>query len=241
MIQINLLPDVKQEYLRARRTRNLAISSSIIAGLVAGGVVVVLALGLAAQATRELLVDGKIEDEYQTLSSTENLSELVTLQNQLNLISSQHENKSVDSRLFSMLQAINPAEPDDVQFSSVRLGAEDASLILEGVTGGGYAAVEALTKTIMNTKIEYLSGEEALSEPIATKVSIIGTGFGEDTSGKRVLRFEVSVDYHEQLFVNTAKEVEIVGPTKRIDVTDSRIGVPDSLFAAPIQDEEESE
>lgn len=239
MIQINLLPDVKQEYLRARRTRNFAISASIIVGLAAGAVVVLLALMLGAQAAREVIADNSIESEYEKMSQVENLSELVTLQNQLNLISSQHENKSVDSRLFSFLQVVNPKSPNNVQFSSVTLNPEETQLTLEGVTEGGYPAVEALTKTIMNTDLEYVSGQERSSEPVASKVSIAGTSFGEDSSGKRVLRFEVVVDFHDQLFVNSAKSVKIAGPDRRIDVTDSRIGVPDSLFTAPIEDEEE--
>ncbi len=239
MIQINLLPDVKQEYLRTRRIRNTAISIAIITGLAAGGVVVLLVLVLGAQLTREVLADDQIKKQYAEMSQVDSLSELVTLQNQLELISSQHENKSVDSRLFSFLQAINPAAPNDVQFSSVSLDPSDFTITLEGLTDGGYPAVESLTKTIMNTKVEYVSGQEEMTDPVASQVAISETRFGEDSSGKRVLRFKIVVDYYEQLFVNTAKSVEIVGPDRRIDVTDSKVGVPDSLFTAPIEDEEE--
>lgn len=239
MIQINLLPDIKQEYLRARRTRNTAISIAIIAGLAAGAVVVLLALILGALATREVFVDNTINTEYEKMSQVENLSELVTLQNQLDLISSQHENKSMNSRLFSFLQAINPTSPNDVQFSSVTLNPESSTLTLEGMSDGGYPAVESLTKTIANTELEYVSGQERYSEPVAVKIAVAETGYGEDSSGKRVVRFKVTVEYHQKLFANTAKSVKIAGPDRRIDVTDSRVGVPDSLFAAPAQDEEE--
>lgn len=239
MIQINLLPDVKQEYLRARRTRNLTISVSILTGLAAGGIVVLLALALGAQAAREFAADNSIKNEYEELSSVDNLSELVTLQNQLSMISSQHEGKSMDSRLFSFLQVVNPRSPNNVQFSGVNLSPTGSTLKLEGSTSGGYPAVEALSKTIMNTKLEYVVDQERTSEPIASKVSIIDTGIGEDSTGKRVLRFEVIVSYHEQLFVNTSKGVKIVGPDRRIDVTDSRVGVPDSMFTAPVQQEED--
>lgn len=239
MIQINLLPDVKQEYLRARRTRNLAISISIFVGLAAVGVVVLLALMLGGQIARELLSDNKIDSEYEKMSQVENLSELVTLQNQLNLISSQHDKKSVDSRLFSFLQVINPKAPNDVQFSTVSLDPENLQLKLEGVTAGGYPAVEALKKTILNTDMEYVSNQERYSEPVSDRVSIESTSFGEDSSGRRVLRYEVVVDYHDMLFVNSAKNVKIVGPDRRIDVTDSRVGIPDSLFTAPLEEDEE--
>ena len=49
MIQINLVPDVKQEMLRAQRMRNFTISMAIVVGLVAAGVVVILGLVYGAQ------------------------------------------------------------------------------------------------------------------------------------------------------------------------------------------------
>jgi len=53
MIEINLIPDVKQEFIRAQKVRNAAITFSILAGIVAGGIVVVLVLVLGAQSLHE--------------------------------------------------------------------------------------------------------------------------------------------------------------------------------------------
>lgn len=239
MIQINLLPDVKQEYLRARKVRNFAISVAILAGLASVAIVVLLLMALGVQKGREALADNAIKTEYESLSQIEDLSELVTLQNQLSLIGDQHDNKTMDSRLFSLLQAINPPAPNNIQFTTVSLDPEDTILTIEGVATQGYNAVETLTKTIRNTKFEFIRDQEVGSEDVATKVSIGETGFGENADGKRVLRFEVLITYNDILFSNEVDYKQISAPSRRIDVTDSRVGVPNSIFTAPVEATEE--
>ena len=110
---------------------------------------------------------------------------------------------------------------------------------IEGIANRGYPAVEALKKTIDNSTIEYLRDQDEATEPIANKVSIGETSFAENADGRRVLRFEIFVDYNELLFSNQVSDVSVNGPNRRIDVTDSRVGVPDSLFANPVGDEED--
>lgn len=244
MIQINLIPDIKKEYLRARRMRDLTISVSILVGLAAGGLVVAMVLFLGTQALRESLADNAIKDEYAKLEQIEGLSEMVTIQNQLSLISSQHESSTRDSRLFSVLQTINPPRPNDVRFSSVQLIPETDTLELQGTAAAGYPAVEELVKTISSVNIRYddEGAENGRGEtPLAQEVIIGDTSYGVDGENERILRFSVKVVYAPDLFKNTIKDVEIDGPRGRINVTDSRVRVPDSLFTAPARDLEEEE
>ena len=48
MIEVNLIPDVKREYLRAQRMRNMVVSVSIMVMSGAGGASAVLGVGLGA-------------------------------------------------------------------------------------------------------------------------------------------------------------------------------------------------
>lgn len=241
MIQINLIPDVKREYLRARHMRDVAISLSVLASILAGVVILLMALVLSLQVARNFFADQNIKSEYEKLSSVQDLGEMVTIQNQLGLISSQHASKTVDSRLFSVLQAINPNPPNDVKFTTISLDPDEGTLNFEGLADGGYNAVETLTKTIQNTNVQYSTGSDGNSqtEPLATEVMVGETSYGVGSDNKRVLRFEMSVSFLEDLFTNRLKSVKIIGPTKSIDVTDSKLRVPSSLFSAPASDEGE--
>lgn len=234
MIQINLVPDIKQEYLKAQRTRNMAISISILVGLASVGVVVVLGLILGGQYVLDAQAKGRIESEYQKLSSVEDLSEILTIQNQLTVLPDQHLMSTRDSRLFVVISAINPAAPNEVTFSSVKLNPADKVVTLEGSAVGGYPAVEALKKTIESTKFEYTSkdSDQSVSEPLASNVGIESTSLGEDNSGAKVLRFTLNFQYAEDLFVNSVSNARIVSPTAKLDVTDSKTRIPESLFQA---------
>lgn len=243
MIQINLIPDVKQAYLKARKMRNLAITFSILAGLAAGAVVVLMVLFLLVQVGRDKLADMAIDKEYKQLSEVNDLSNLITIQNQLSLISGQHQARSVDSRLFTVLQSINPPAPNDVRFTSVKLDPTAKLLTLEGVADAGYPAVEALKKTITNAQFQYAESTEDTATtttiPLMDEVEVGETSFGETSDGRRVLRFTMTLKYPDVLFTNKAQNARIITPTRRIDVTDSRIQVPDSLFSNPVKDTEE--
>ncbi len=47
----------------------------------------------------------------------------------------------------------------------------------------------------------------------------------------------MTVMYYKDLFTNAIQDVKIAAPTRKIDVTDSKLRVPDSLFSAPATDE----
>lgn len=238
MIQINLLPDVKQQLISARRTRNTVISISILAAMIAGGIVALMLILLGVQATRNGIADSDIKKEFAKLSAVDDLSDMVTIQNQLTKINGLNDNKSMDSRVFAVLQVINPAEPNNVQFTNVTITPEENKLVLEGKTAS-YSALEALEKTIHNTKLSYATKDDSTqkSEDLATDVVVLQRNFGEDSDGSKVVTFQMEVTYHDLLFSNAAKNVKIEGAAQKIDVTDSRVRVPESLFGTPVETE----
>lgn len=232
MIQINLLPDVKQEFLRAKRTRNTVISISIIAGLASGALVVVLLIVLGAQAGLDRLADNDIKREYAALQQVDDLSEMLTIQSQLASISEQHKSKTMTSRLFSVMQVVNPTGDNSVQFISASVIPETNTITLDGTARNGFPAVEALRKTIQNTRLEYRLDGEPVEEPLAAHVSVGDTMLAEDADGRRVVRFQITIEGAEVLLNNSTTDMQIRGPERRIDVTDSRLGVPESIFTS---------
>lgn len=239
MIQINLIPDVKREYLRARSIRNATISISILVGASAVGLVAVLAVILGGQNLREADMDSRIQEEHAKLTEVAPLNEALTLQNQLAQVSVLNDNKNTTSRMFQVLQAINPSGENSVRFTMVRVNTAESQILLEGIAQNGYPAAEALKKTIMNTTLSYREGEEVVEQPLANTITDGEASYGEDSSGNRVLRFAIIIDYTDALFSNIITSAKIDGPSGSINVTDSKIGVPSSLFSEPASDIDE--
>lgn len=230
MIQVNLIPDIKRELLRAQQMRRTAISIAIFAGVVAAGVVIALGVILGVQIVHENIARENIKKEYKTLVSVDNIENVLTIQNQLKSIQSYQDKRTIDSRLFDVLGAINPTEPNSVKFSSIKLDPVGQIITIEGTAVNGYAATETFRKTILNTTVESGSGSDLVKVPLATVVTIGETSYGEAADGARVLRFTVSFAYSDGLFDNSLKSIKIVTPTAKVDVTDSKTRVPESLF-----------
>lgn len=235
MIEINLIPDVKREFIQAQKMRNTAISLSIFVGLISVAVVVLLGAILGGQAIHDNLTRNEIKKQMTTLQNVENIDEVVTIQNQLTKISNLHDNKSINSRIFDVLTAINPAAPNDVRISTVRVDPSESTIYIEGLASNGYPATETFRKMILNTVVEKGQDEDKETVPLSEEVTLSDTSYGESTDGSRVLRFTLSFTYPEGLLDNSVKIVRIVTPETRV-VTDSRTRVPDSLFSQQADD-----
>ena len=231
MIEINLLPNVKRELLKTRAMRNRVISISFLVGGASIAAVVVLALIFGSQIAAEAVQNGVIKDRNDKLMAVEDLNKVVTIQHQLTKINEQHSGKKINSRIFDVVTAVNPVTPNNVSFSDIKVNPESKTITLEGSAVNGYSALETLKKTILNTKVQTTDGDKS-SEVSLTKETKDGdTSFGENSEGKKVLQFSFSFEYAEELLAPANNgTVSVLTPTGKVDVTDSRQGIPDSLF-----------
>ncbi len=238
MIEINLVPDVKQELIKAQRVRASVISLAIVIGVAVIGVVVLLAIWVfGVQTARDILTDNAIKSESQKLSAVEDVSNTLTIQNQLSKLTAMHDSKSIDSRLFDILTTINPAAPNNVSITKVVLDSTAKTIKLEAQARNGYPALEVFKKTITATNFEFTTDGTKTSVPLADQMSDSDRSYGEDASGAKVLRFTLTFVHPEQLFSRTAQNAVIVAPGKS-NVTDSFLGVPNSLFTQKASDTE---
>lgn len=238
MIEINLVPDVKQELIKAQRVRASVISIAIVVGIGAVGIVVLLAVWVfAIQAARGLISDNTIKKESDTLSKVQDISNTLTIQNQLSKLSGMHDNKNIDSRLFDILTTINPSEPNNVSITNISLDSTTTTIKLEAQAVNGYPALDVFKKTINATTFQYNQDDEKHTVKLATGMSDSDRSYGEDASGAKVLRFTLTFTYPAELFSKSSQNAVIVAP-ERTNATDSFLGVPQSLFVQKAGDAE---
>lgn len=240
MIEVSLIPDVKQELIRARRMRATVVSVAILAMIVSGGVVALLAVYVfAGQGVRGYAADTAIKDNFSELSKVEDLSNMLTVQNQLEKISETHADKTISSRLFDVLSVIVPPAPNNVSLTSTEMDTEEGTLTIEGQSPTGFLAYEAFKKTIAATELNYYEdgNNEVMTAMLASDIIDGERSYGEDQDGRRVLRFSISFTYDPALFDSASKRMVVQGPDRR-NATDSFVAIPDSLFTVPASDEE---
>jgi len=231
MIEINLIPDVKQELLKAQHARAVVISASILTSIIAVGLVIVLAFYIyAVQGVRSNYLDGQIKSKGEQLTSIADLSKTLTIQNQLGAISALNSQKNMTSRLFDAMSAITPTGSTTVKYSNIILtpseDSEGGAIQLEGQTAT-YDSMELFKKIITNTSIQYVKDGEPVIVPLATNISTKDISYGEDANGNKVLRFTISFEYPDELFATSIADTDI--SYKQIvngNVTDSYLGIP---------------
>lgn len=235
MIEINLIPDVKQELIKAQRVRSVVISFSILSGIIALGIVVVLSVYVfGVQTVRSALDDDAIKKGAEELASVEDLSKVLTIQNQLSKIDELNNQKKINSRVFEVLAAVIPPEPNNIQISNLDIDATTSVLAIEGQTAG-YDSLEVFKKTIDGAVIEFKADGETQRVELASNISTSDVSFGEDSTGAKVLRFTLSFTYPVELFSPTVPGV-VVKLTNAGNVTDSYLGIPKSIFADRARD-----
>lgn len=240
MIQINLIPDVKQELIKAQRVRSVVISISILTGMASVGILALLCFWVfAVQSVRSGILDDDIDKKGVQLSEVKDLSKILTIQNQLSKIESLSQTKTMDSRLFDMLNSVIPAYPNDVKISAISIDSDNKAIEIEGQAAEGYAALEIFKKTILGSYVRYLdSDSKAQKVKLSDELSTSDVSYGEDSSGVKVLRFTMRFKYVDELFSPDSKSVSVV-VENRGNVTDSYLGIPKSVFADKAKDIEE--
>ncbi|MEI7689624.1 MAG: hypothetical protein WCI79_01505 [Candidatus Saccharibacteria bacterium] len=231
MIEINLMPDVKQELIKAQQVRAKVIAVSVAIGVISISVVALLAAYIfAVQSVRSSMADTAIENGSDSLNSVEDLSKTLTIQNQLTKIAALNDDKKISSRIFDVLNAIIPPAPNSVQISNLSVDTDLQTITIEGQAPNSYAAVEVFKKTIAGAQLRFTDSYNEKQElPLASNISTSNTSYGEDSSGNKVLRFTLSFNYITELFAPASKNISIAISING-NVTDSYLGVPQSIF-----------
>lgn len=135
MVQFNLLPDVKLQYIKTQRTKHLVTFIATIVAIVSVGLLL-FSMFVVYVVQGQLIsnLDKNITKANTKLESVSDIDKILTVQNQLSTLTSLHESKPTTSRIFSYLQQTTPARVSlnqvQVDFSAltITLGGNTSSL-----------------------------------------------------------------------------------------------------------------
>ena len=169
MIQFNLLPDVKLEYIKTERTKRTVIGFSVLASAIALALLVFLVLTVdVAQRAYISGLSNEIRKKSSDLRSTPNLSKMLTVQNQLKALDEKHKEKLATSRTFDFFNQITPT---NVAISQMTLDTVAKTIVVTGSAPTNEAVnafVDAMKYTTYKTSDGSASGDHAFSEVVLT-------------------------------------------------------------------------
>ncbi len=159
MFEINLVPDVKAELIRAQKMRNLIISICILIAIACGGILLILGSIAGGQTIALANQDSEMGQKKNKILGTENLNLNLTIQDQLGKLSDIGSNRRVLSRVFGLLDVILPTGENRVQISELSLNLPESTLSFDGQANSesdiDYQALEVFKKTVDATLYDY--------------------------------------------------------------------------------------
>ena len=227
MIQLNLLPDVKQEFIKTRRQRR---TIGIITSAAAAG-----ALGLTAfmfltsnvwQSRHINSLDEDIAAVREKIESTDNLTKTLTVQTQLDSLGDLHLKKTATSRLFEYIEAVVPS---GVSVSTFEMAHASGTLTITG-RSPTYELVNKLVDTMKFT--DYSDASAGEGEPVKAR-AFSETVIQSSSTSDEGVSYTITASFDPILYDNRLTDDQIALEVPNITTTRSTTERPGVLFDTP--------
>lgn len=222
MIQLNLLPDVKLEYIKAQRSRRLVLSVSVIVSLIAVALLVVLFSYDLLQKKHISDLSKDINNESSQLQNEPNINDILTVQNQLASLSQLHAQKPSASSTFNYLNELTPVNVDITDFT---VDFTKQTFVITG-TANALSDVNQYVDTLKLTT--YTTNQNSTPTKAFSNVVLTNFGLTSTSTGGKPASYTISLSYDPNIF-NITYQVTLSVPS----TTTTRLETqqPTDLFA----------
>lgn len=222
MIQFNLIPPVKKEYLRIQRLRDSVI---LISSVVTGASFIIF-LGLFVyvsfvQNSSLNNLDNVVRTKSSFLSGNSNLNKILTVQNQLSSLPQIESNLPKSSRVFSY---INQLTPTSATISSMSVDFTQNTMSITGAADS-LATVNQFIDTLKFTK--YTSSQSTSNQQPAFSSVVLNSFSYNSTNTTSPANYTIDFNFDPNIFSNS-QTVNLQVPTQV--TTRSIIDQPTDIF-----------
>ena len=209
MIQLNLLPDVKLQYIKAQQARRLIFSVSFLVSAASVGLLIIA-----------LLYDG-LQHRNLTNLNKDIKNESSTLQNELNSLTQLHTSKPAAASLFTYLNEVTPVQ---VAIGTLNADFNANTLSISG-TSDNLKDINTFVDTIKYSKYS-IAGT---SGTVTAFSNVVLTSFGlnnQSPNPAQAASYTINLSFDPTIF-NVSKTVNLIVPN--IVTTRSELALPSDL------------
>lgn len=217
MIQFNLLPAVKLEYIKTMRTKRLVTSIAVIASLSAVAIMTLLYINVNVVQKQHISnLTKDIDQKVNELEEIKDIDKVLTVQNQLETLTALHEKKPATERVLPYLSKVTP------QSATIAKTTVDFPLNTISISGTADSLV-TVNKFVDTLKFtNYKVGDDGQQSPAFSEVVL--AAFTVTSQGAT---YQIDFKFDPKIFDNTLN-VELVVPS--IISTRSQTEKPSDLF-----------
>lgn len=247
MIQVNLLPDVKKEFLKAQSNKRVVVTLSFLVSIAFIAIVALLwSYVTVVQGSHTANLEEDIDQLLSEYQSQEDVSKVLTVNSQLQALPSLHEEKSAMTRLSTYLAKLIP---NDVTIDNIEIDLQSGTMGIKGL-GKKTVSVDKFITTLKYAVYYVDPGESGESVAVSRvfeqpKLERFGTTEKEEAT------FEVRTNFDPTIFNNaqdiiltipktSSDEVEFTTPEELLRLEQERSDREGDLFE-PIEEDEEGQ
>lgn len=197
MIQVNLLPNVKLEYLKARQLKRTVVSVSFLVSAIAIGILVLFFVIVnVVQVVYLNSLEDSIEKRTAQLKKMPDIAKILTIQNQLNALPGLHEDKPVASRMFTYIKQLAPQE---ASIESLTVNFDEQTMSIQG-QANDLASVNKFADTLKFTSYSVAqtkTNSRAFSEVVLAQ---FGVAQQVEGSGGKTASYNITLKYAPEIF-----------------------------------------
>jgi hypothetical protein len=194
MIQLNLLPDVKLEYIKADRSRRLVMTIAFFSTVAAVVLLLILFSASVYQKKHVSDLSKSIDSVSLTLQAKPGINTVLTVQNQLLSLTNLHNQKPAASKLFGF---INSVTPSNVSINNLSI---DFNLFTISILGSS-DKINSVNKYIDTLKqTTYTSSTNTNAIPAFSNVVLSSFSVSGGTNPAQVASYGVTFAYDRNIF-----------------------------------------
>lgn len=218
MIQINLLPDVKREYLRSQQMKHLFIVGAVLVSMAAIALLVLLFLYVQVwQPTFRTKVQKDIDTSISDIKAKDDAVKMVTVQGVLQQITGLQDKKQISSKAFDYLKSFTPR---DVAYDKVSIDLTTMQLSLSGNTTS-YQSANVLANNLKSAQFTYTKNDVPQTIKPFDQIVFKSLSQATQSSNNRPVSFQIDMTFKPDIFAQDIKDVKL-----KVDASSDKLLIP---------------
>lgn len=200
MIQLNLLPDIKVQFIKGKRAKRVVMVAATLSIVVSVAILAIMISLTMFQRRHISDLNRDIISYEKTLQDTPDLAKILTIQNQLQSLPGLYANRPVVSRLFPYIEQTTPAK---IGIAHIVVSFVDSTINISG-TSDSLESVNRYVDTLKFTT--YVASDVSVETKAFTNVVL--ASFGRDN---QAATYSITLKFDPVIF-NNAKTVKLSVP-----------------------------
>lgn len=206
MVRVNLLPDVKRDYLHAQQTKHAVIIGSVLVSVGAIAIMVLLFVYVQLiQPQHRANIQEDIDSSISQIKEVPDAVKMVTVQGALEQLPALQDKKSITSRIFAYIKGFTPRS---VAYSEVMLNLDTGMVTLRGSTDDLKQA-NVLANNLKSAELAYTQNDSKQKIKPFTKIVFNSLGRSDSSTGGRLVNFQIDFLFNPVMFNESISDINL--------------------------------